>query len=88
MTKTTIDLDYGDEEWIYTTHFVPKELVPANVVDRCKKNMMNIIMTVMIFLPNLFTPAEPQSSQEESIMHKIQPSPSREDGWWPFGHCL
>ena len=24
LIETTIDLDYGDEEWIYTAHFFPK----------------------------------------------------------------
>ena len=41
LIETTIDLDYGDEEWIYTAHFFPKALVPANVVDPCKKKMMD-----------------------------------------------
>ena len=36
----TIDLDEGDEEWIYTAHFIPKTQVPADVVDPWKKNMM------------------------------------------------
>jgi hypothetical protein len=39
--ETTIDLNYGDEEWTYTAHFFPKALVPANVVDPWKKNMMD-----------------------------------------------
>ena len=41
MIETTIDLDYGDEEWIYTAHLFPKALVPAKVVDPCTKQMMD-----------------------------------------------
>ena len=35
----TIDLDEGDEEWIYTAHFFPKTQVPADVVDPWKNIM-------------------------------------------------
>ena len=41
LIETTIGLDYGDEAWIYTAHFFPKELVPASVVGPCKKKMMD-----------------------------------------------
>ena len=34
-------MDYGDEAWIYTAHFFPKALVPAKVVDPCKKMMLD-----------------------------------------------
>ena len=37
LIETTIDLDYGDEEWIYAAHISQKALVPAKVVDPCKK---------------------------------------------------
>ena len=50
LIETTIDLNCGDEEWVYTAHFFPKALVPANVVDPCKKNMMDKAKN-----PKLFT---------------------------------
>ena len=39
--ERTIDLDQGDEEWIYTAHFFPKTQVPADVVYPWKKKMMD-----------------------------------------------
>ena len=35
----TIDLDQGDEAWIYTPKFFPNTQVPADVVDPWKKKM-------------------------------------------------
>ena len=35
-----IDLDDGNEDWMYTAHFFPLRQVPANIVDPWKKKMM------------------------------------------------
>ena len=37
--EITIDLDEGNEEWMYTAFFFPKMEVPADVVKPWKKNM-------------------------------------------------
>ena len=50
LIETTIDLDYGDEQWIYTALFFPKALVPTKVVDPCTKKMMDNAKS-----PKLFT---------------------------------
>ena len=46
-------------------------------------------MHIMFPRQNFSHPAEPQPGREDKQHEQnIQPSPSREDGWWPFGHCL
>ena len=35
-----LDLDYGNEDWMYTAHLCPRDSVPLDIVEPIKKTMM------------------------------------------------
>ena len=35
-----LDLDYGNEDWMYTAHFFPRDSVPFDIVEPIKKKMV------------------------------------------------
>ena len=38
--ERNLDLDYGNEDWMYKAHFCPRDSVPFDIVEPIKKKTM------------------------------------------------